>query len=324
MYKLLSLFLAGLLLAACRKDDLIDCYPTTTSGPIPSSSISNLSLAEFSRRNGAPVQTFNVVLSAQAQTVTTTSGATITLPANGFLLPNGTAASGAAVLKLREIYTVPDMVLANMPTNQPGRPGDLLISGGEFNIQIYSNSQRLMLAPGSAVSVQSPIPANQDTTRQYVWRRPAALTSAPFDTTGWVRVGQQQWVQLLPGFYRATLAFDSLGWCNIDQYWQLYPNSTQMTLKVNTPANPYYDTRVYIRPLNFNGLGRLYPVNTTNGTQWSIPMPLSSEVVVAVLQSRNGQLYYGTQRLVVQANSVVTPTLAPVSEAEAVQLIRQL
>jgi len=322
MYKLLSLFLAGLLLASCRKDDLIECYPTTTGVTVPASSASNLSLAEFSRRNGVPMQTFNVVLGAQAQTVTTTGGATITLPANGFLLPNGAAASGAAVLKLREIYTVPDMVLTNMPTNQPGRPGDLLISGGEFNIQVYSNSQRLRLAAGSALTMQSPIPTSQDTTRQYVWRRPAPLTSAPFDTTGWTRVSQQQ-VQQLPGFYRATLAFDSLGWCNIDQYWQRYSSNSRTSLLVNTPANGLSDTRVFLRPVGFNGLGRLYPTNSS-GSQWTQSMPPGSEVVVAVLQSIGGQLYYGTQRLVVQANATVTPTLTPVSEATAVQLIRQL
>lgn len=322
MHKLLSLFLAGLLLASCRKDDLIDCYPAATSVTVPASSVSNLSLAEFSRRNGAAVQTFSVVLGAQAQTVTSAGGATITLPASGFLPPNGTAASGAAVLKLREIYTVPDMVLTNMPTNQSGRPGELLISGGEFNIQVYSNSQRLQLAPSSAVTVQSPIPANQDTTRQYVWRRPAPPTSAPFDTTGWRRVSQQQ-VQQLPGFYRATLAFDSLGWCNIDQYWQRYSNSSRTSLLVNTSANGLSDTRVFLRPVGFNGLGRLYPANSS-GSQWAQSMPLGSEVVVAVLQSIGGQLYYGTQRLVVQANTTVTPRLTPASEADAVRLIRQL
>jgi hypothetical protein len=321
MYKLLSLFLAGLLLASCRKDDLIDCYPAATSVTVPASSVSNLSLAEFSRRNGAPVQTFNVVLSAQAQTVTTTGGAIITLPANGFLLPNGTAASGPAVLKLREIYTVPDMVLANMPTNESGRSGSLLISGGEFNIQLYSNSQRLQLAAGSVLTVQSPIPANQDTTRQYVWRRPTP-SATPFDTTGWVQVSQQK-VQQLPGFYRATLPFDSLGWCNIDQYWQRYLTNGRATVTVNTPANTLTNTRVFLRPIGFNGLSRLYPDNA-NGTQWVQYVPLGSEVVVAVLQSVNGQLYYGTQRLVVQANSVVTPTLTPVNESAGVQLIWQL
>lgn len=318
----LLLGLGGLLLSAgCRKDDVVTCAPTAATTPIPANAISNLSLAEFSRRNGAAVQTFSVVLGAQAQTVTSAGGATITLPANGFLLPGGTLASGAAQVKLREIYTVPDMVLTNMPTNQLGRWGDMLISGGEFNIQIYRSSQRLPLAAGSAVTVQSPIPAGQDTTRQYVWRRPMPLTAA-FDTTGWLRVSQPP-VQQLPGFYRATLAFDSLGWCNIDQYWQRYLSSSRTIITVVTPANDLPNTRVFLRPVGFNGLSRLYSTNS-NGTQWAQTMPLGSDVVVAVLQSIGGQLYYGTQRLLVQANSVVTPVLTPVSEATAVQLIRQL
>ena len=85
--------LAGLLLAAgCRKDDVVDCAPT-----------SNLTLKEFTLRNGAPVQTFTLLVGPTAtyQSFTTSGGAVITFVGNSFILPNGNPATGTAQVRVR-------------------------------------------------------------------------------------------------------------------------------------------------------------------------------------------------------------------------------
>jgi hypothetical protein len=308
---LILLGAAGLLFTAgCRKDDIVDCAP----------SVSNLSLADFARRNAAPAQVFPLVLgpTIAPQVITTSGGAKLDFPATSFLLPNGTPATGTAQVRIREIYTVPDMVLANMPTTIQSR-GNMLVSGGEFNIQVWQNSTRLRLAPSQTVALQSPIPAAQDTTRQYVWQQ-EATTSTGTDSTGWQLVSAPQ-VQTLPGFYRATLPLDSIGWWNIDQFWHAYSTASRALITVKTTATAVGETRVYLRPVGFNGLASLWP---SAPTDWRQTMPAGADMVAVVLQSINGQLYYGTQRVTISNGLVITPVVSAVSEAEAVRLIRQL
>jgi len=303
---LLLLGAAGLLLAAgCRKNDSYD-----PSQP----------LADFARRNSVASQAFTLPL-GQDQTIKTAAGATLTFPANGFLLPTGQVATGTAQVRVREIYSVPDMVLADMPTNMAWR-GNMLISGGEFNIQVWQGATRLRLGSGLAVVTQSPIPAAQDTTRQYVWEKPTNFVA--LDSTGWLQNNFER-VRSLPGLYRTLLPLDSIGWWNIDQFWGAYATSARTPVTVKTTATAPGETHVYLRPVGFNGLARLWPATAANLiTDWQTVMPGGTEMIAVVLQSINGQLYYGTQHVTIRSGLVVSPVMAAVSETEAVRLIRQL
>ena len=319
--------LAGLLLAAgCRKDDVVDCAPT----PIDI-------LDGLAQRNGAPVQTFTVplgIIGTIPQVVVTSGGAGITIPTTSFLLPTGTMATGAAQVRVREIYSVSDMVLSNMPTTQGGSRR-LLISGGEFSIQVWQNGVRLRLAPGARVVVRSPVPAGAAGGLQKLWQQPA--TRLLGDSAGWVPP-----TPIAPsGFpspsdtiritgttpvYQTPIPLDSVSWWNIDRLWSLYQTAPVGTVTVQVPAIPAGSTgstRVFLRATGLNGLARLYPT-TTAQTSWSAAMPTGASMVAVVLQSINGQLYFGTQSLTTQSGLVVTPTLTAVSEADAVRLIKQL
>lgn len=303
----LLLGLAGLLLSAgCRKDDVVDCVPATSTS----------SLKDFSRRNGATTQLFTIDL-GQTQSLTTRGGAVLTFPANSFRTPSNSLATGTGQVRVREIYSVADMVLSNMPTSMT-RYGTMLVSGGEFNIQVWG-AQRLQMQAGSSMTLQSPIPPAQDTTQQYIWNQTAAVLVT--DTAGWQWSGLR--AQSLPGLYRALIPLDSIGWWNIDQFWHLYRTAAIGQITVTTPANPRNETHVYLRPVGFNGLARLAP-DYGAGISWTGTMPVGADMIAVVLQSVNGQLYYGTQRVTIQNNLVIFPALTAVSEAEAVRLIRQL
>jgi hypothetical protein len=309
---LILLGAAGLLFTAgCRKDDIVNCAP----------SVSNLSLADFARRNAAPTQVFPLVLgpTIAPQVITTSGGAKLDFPATSFLLPNGTPATGTAQVRIREIYTVPDMVLANMPTGI-WRRGNMLVSGGEFNIQVWQNTTRLRLAPGQVVTLQSPTPAAQDTTRQLVWQQPATLLRT--DSAGWQPTNAPR-VQTLPGVYRAALPLDSIGWWNLDQFWHAYNSAGVVPVTVKTTATTAAETRVYLRPVGYNGLLQLWARNPVD-TDWLGYVPTGADMIAVVLQSVNGQLYYGTQRVTISTGLVINPVVTAVSEAEAVRLIRQL
>ncbi|MGI4871309.1 MAG: hypothetical protein ACRYFX_09035 [Janthinobacterium lividum] len=315
---LLLLGVVGLLSAAgCRKDDVVACAPAT----------SNLSLEDFTRRNGAPVQTFTLVLGPTLvkQVFTTSGGAMLTVPPVSFLLPNGTAATGTAQLRVREIYSVPDMVLSNKPT-QLGGSRKLLISGGEFSIQVWQNTTRLRLAPGSArVLVESPIPAGASSGKQLLWQQPASRLVG--DSAGWVPAPTRtDTIRTTPVGYSTPITLDSVSWWNIDQLWHLNQTAPLGTLTVQTPAIPVFSTgstSVFVRTVGLNGLGYLYSTNATK-TSWTASLPTGASMKVVVLQSIDGQLYFGTQAITTQSTLSITPPLTAVSEADAVRLIKQL
>lgn len=295
-------------MAGCRPDDRLDCAPA--SRPV--------SVADFAGHYSAPTQTFALDL-GQRQTIRGSGGATLDFPAHSFELANGSLATGTAQVRLREIYAVPGMVLADIPTTT-GASGQLLVSGGEFQIQVWQNATRLRFRPGPTtptVALQSPVPAGQDTTGQQLWQR--RIVSASVDSSGWYPAAPAG-VQAASGTYRAALALDSVSWWSIGRPW--LPGQPTVQVEVNTPASG--DTRVYLRPVGYNALVRLTAVSGAAGARWQASVPPGADLLAVVLQAVNGQLFYGTQRVTTAPNLVITPPLAAVTEAEAARRIGQL
>ncbi len=320
----LLLGVAGLLLAAsCRKDDLVDCAPTPVSA-----------LDGFTQRNGVPVQTFTVplgIIGTIPQVITTSGGAAISIPTTSFLLPNGSMATGNAQVRVREIYSVADMIFSNMPTTRGGSR-KLLISGGEFSIQLWQNGVRLRLASNSRVMVRSAVPTGAAAGQQYLWQLP--YTRMLGDSAGWIpptplpgAPSGSDTIRTIgnPPIYQTTIPLDSISWWNIDRLWSLYQSAPQGTVTVQFPAVPASSTgstRIFLRPVGLNGLISPY-INPTQ-VSWSGQLPTGASMKAAVLQSINGQLYFGSQAFTTQPNSIVAPSLTAVSEADAVRLIKQL
>ena len=220
-----------------------------------------------------------------------------------------------------------------MPTQVAGTR-QLLVSGGEFSIQVWQNGTRLRLAAGaSRILIDSPIPTGAASGQQLLWQQLA--TSTP-DSAAWSRPASLDTVRTVRNVnnptspsafdYNASIPLDSISWWNIDQLWHLYQTNPVGTVTVQVPAIPTSSagsTQVFLRSVGLNGLARLYSSNAAR-TSWSASMPTGANMKVAVLQSIGGQLYFGTQSITTQSGLVVTPTLTAVSEADAVRLIRQL
>lgn len=317
------------LLAACRKDDLIVvCDPAATN-----------TIADI--RAAAPaVQRFTFNL-AQAQSFRTSGGATLAFGPSAYILPNGNVATGQAELRVREIYAVPDMVLADMPTTaQSSR--QMLVSGGEFNIQVWQGSTRLRMAARSVAtssptfSLTSPVPtAGLDNTQMALWLKPASPFAGTLqDSTGWQLFTTPNpaspigvnftYINATAGYYPVSFPLDSISNWNIDQLWRAYQGTGNGQIGIEVPnSSTATTTRAYFRPVGYNGLARCYS-SSISATRWSSLMPYGADVIAVVLQERNGQLYYGTQRFNTAANLVVTPTLQALSAADIIQRIRQL
>ncbi|MDB5267886.1 MAG: hypothetical protein JWP58_926 [Hymenobacter sp.] len=321
------------LLAACRKDDVVVCDPA----------VAPATFADL--RAAAPaIQTFAFDLN-KAQSFRTKGGATLAFNANVYLLPNRQLATGQAQLRVREIYSVPDMVLANLPTTAASSR-QMLISGGEFDIQVWQGSTRLRMYPGwssggagrQVLTLTSPVPpAGLDTTPMMLWNQPTAAPNVAgtiSDSSAWQlqtdSTGRATPVtitttsQSTASYYNASLPLDSLSRWNIDQLWHAYSANGAGQIGVVVPfTSTTTGTRVYFRPVGYNGLARSY-ASSAAPTSWSSYLPYGADVIAIVLQERDGLLYFGTQRLTTAAGVVVTPTLEALSAAEIVQRIRQL
>jgi hypothetical protein len=212
------------------------------------------------------------------------------------------------------------MVLSDMPTTTPTQ--ELLLSGGEFSVQLWYRLSRVRVQGTGMPALQSPMPNPQDLSPQLLWQQPFTQGSL----LGWQTsaVAPYPAVQIQPPFYRTTLPLDSLSWWNIDRAWPAYAGAALTPTVVEVPtASALGDTRVYLRPVGANGLARLSAIGSTY-TQWQATMPLGAAMQAIVLQSLNGQLYFGTQVFTVQSGVVIKPPLTAVSEAAAVALIQQL
>ena len=337
---------AGLLLAAgCRTDDEVVCAPA--AGPA--------ALAEFSRRNMPAEQVFNLPDVGQLQTVRTAGGATLTIPANSLLVAStGAVATGAAQLRFREIYEVPDMILADLPTqtrgvlNGPLPSAQPLQSGGEFQIQLWQGRRRLVSNNGPATGPAQvpgrivltsirPARANQGVQARW-WTQPLLPPpTAPSvtDTAGWRSDGSVR-VDTIPGVgganatYRAGFLLDSLSWHNVDWLWPDSLNLPVAAVRVIVPGSAdqgasVYATRVYLFPARNNVLLR---VGLGAGlADWQLGnLPATLTYTAVVLQATPaGQLRFATQRFTL-APTGTTLTITPTerSEADIVRLIRQL
>lgn len=309
---------AGLLLACSKQDDLLLVGLPDNAGAV-------YLYKEFSRRNSPPEQAFALTL-AQPQTVVTSGGARIEVPANAFLLPDGTGATGQAQLRVRELYTAPDMLLADMPTGDLS--GTKLVSGGEFKLQVWQNGTRLRLRPNESVVLASPLPNRSGLgidSAMTAWR-----LQLPAFT--WANTGISAVTALSAGqaFYRTRLPLDSLSWWNVDRLWSPSPSATRTDAKFtfDTDGASSTFTRSWVLPTGANAVFPTYLSSTTPGAPTNLlllpAVPVGSRLTAVVLQVRFDGLYYGSIEADAQAGQVPHIALSKLPEAEILRRIRLL
>ena len=315
-----------LLASSCRQADLVIYTPTAQS------------LAAANAPFAPAVQTFSVKL-GQAQTLRTSGGATIAFKANSLVLPTNVLATGSATLRVRELRSVGDMLLAGLHTNLPYSSNALLVSAGVYNVQAWQGSTRLRWSsqfagpassPASFTTLSTPVPgAGLDTTRMYLWALPLApnaVANPVADSGGWRRAvqgGPNGSGSILPsgGFYTVNFPLDTISWLNFDQYWRPANNANWTTAQVRVPAGAA-ETRVYLRPAGYTSLSRTFA--TADPTLWHNHLPEGTDTQVIVEQLRDGHLYFGAARYIWHQNAIYAPALQPHTAAEIAQLVQLL
>ncbi len=94
-----------------------------------------------------------LVNTKQNDTIVGSKGATIYIPANSFILPNGSAPNGEVEITLMEYKTNADAILNNLSTICNGK---ILESGGMLNITASFEGEKLKIKDGKALKVEMP------------------------------------------------------------------------------------------------------------------------------------------------------------------------
>ncbi|GAB5416657.1 MAG: hypothetical protein Crog4KO_21460 [Crocinitomicaceae bacterium] len=283
------MILAGALVAST----LISCKKETISPePQTPSSEQYSSLDEYLNTKAVAPQTF----SFQAQDGTTFTGANgtvVTIPANALIDASGTPISGSVNGSLEEVFSNGEIMFSRIFPRAAG--GNVLNSGGEFNLEITQNGNQLRVANGQMIQVELPAQA-EDLNMQLFFADAAELDSA---NIGWGNPVDS--IQSASGFTFSSvdqtysLDLDSMGWCNIDAFmWTVQYFDIDFTLSgvngldnSNTTAFAVFKDANGVWPMGESIWGSINNNIIAETHLADVPMNV---VVISVV---NGQLYYG-------------------------------
>lgn len=289
---LIALFMVTVLLA-CKKDK------GNEDGKLTSSEF----LAKFS----VPTQKFNGTGGA-AFSITGAKGMKFDFPANAFIDASGNPVAGNVVVSLKEVLSKRDIVLSGKVTQSNGQ---LLISGGQFQILASQNGQSLRLNPAVAVAVKVPTTFNTDPMDLFVW-----MQNGVSDST-WV-LDQKARVATSANFYQFNLP--SFGWVNCDYFYSNPNPKTTITASpvyVGTPPS-IKDQRAYMVFSDLKtvaGLPFVLAINKHQSYENSMPIGLKGKLII-LSTDINDVIYFGHTDFTVSANLHLNVAVAPATAAQ--------
>jgi len=341
-------FVAAISVVACKKSD--------TPAPQQNNNADGQVMAAFRKEHGPAFESFTVDAAAGA-VLTSSSGATYTIPAGAFQTKAGAAVTGSVTVSVKEVNSAADMILSDKPTLT--RDGKMLISYGEFFIKAAQGNQDLQLKKDSGIKVA--VRAKPNGAQEIpMWSGDSTITTT---LSGYnylnvaVSISVQTpvrsgilWDQLSTNGYaffngsNGTLNFtiDSLvQWRNCDAIVSNSdPKTTVLgyfTSHYNTATQQDYmgdqPTILYFKPHNQNTLIKLYDVilNAPAGYQgfysYQNSMPIGLQGTFLAMSTINGKFYADMKDVTIAAptgsNNYTTFTFDPqeVSESTMVSMI---
>ena len=276
-------------LASCKKDK-------------DSSSPQGLNLADFNSKFSVKAQSFNGV-AGTAFSITGTKGIKIDFPTNAFLDANGNPVMGNVKLTLKEVLSKRDILLSGKMTESNGQ---ILITGGEFQILASLNGQPLKLNPAADVITKVPTTLSTDPMNLFEFLPTAAVS----DST-WV-LNQKARVATAASYYQFSLP--NFGWVNCD-YFYSNPNP-----KTTLTASPTYvgvspsikDQKAYLIFDNINSvIGLPYQVSIGKHQSYlnSMPIGLNGKLII-ISVGMDDKIYFGATNFTVSANLHINVPMA--------------
>jgi len=304
--------------AACKKEN-----PTPQPDPQIPSTESFSSLQEYLGTKTVNAQTF----SFQAENGTTFTGAKgtiVNIPANALIDAMGNPVTGTVSASLTEVFSNSDIMFSRIFPRAAN--GNVLNSGGEFNLEITQNGNQLRVADGQFVQVELPAQA-EDPGMLLFFADEAELDSA---NVGWGNPVDS--VSSMSGFTfnsaddTYSLDLDSMGWCNIDafmwsvQYFDIDFNLTGVNGldNSNTTAFAVFKGENGVWPMGEDNWGTISGNVISETHLADVPMNV---VVISVI---GGQLYYGLLDVTPQQGMNYDIAMTPTTSAELDAIILAL
>lgn len=308
--KIGQLFLLGLLVASCSKNDDGD-----SPDYVPSAS----AFAAL-REEAIDTQTFTFNAEDGATTFTTAKGVQFTINGN-CLTQNGNPVTGQVVVEYAEFFDPGTMLVTNKPTMGRLPNGDLslLISGGEFYINATKNGQQLAISCPMQVIIPVNLTGGADTGM--------SLWDGTVDEDGNLEWDEQDRANGANGVFvegpNYYAYFSNFGWTNVDRFY----NDPRPKTTILAEAPSGYDFENSAIYLHYDGEGSsLAKLDTFNPAtnQFSehygqIPVGLQCHVIFVT--EDNGQWRYAIKSVTIAANDVYVFTLAETIVGTEAQLI---
>ncbi|WDO13558.1 hypothetical protein MH928_02380 [Flavobacterium sp. WW92] len=308
--KIGQLFLLGILVASCSKNDDGD-----SPDYVPSAS----AFAAL-REEALDTQTFTFNAEDGATTFTTANGVQFTINGN-CLTQNGNPITGQVVVEYAELFNPGTMLVTNKPTmgRMPNGDMSLLISGGEFYINATKNGQQLAISCPMQVIIPANLTGGADTGM--------SLWDGTIDEDGNLEWDEQDRANGENGVFvegpNYYAYFSSFGWTNVDRFYSDPRPKTTILAEAPTGYN-FENSAIY---LHYDGEGSsLAKLDTFNPTtnQFSEhygQIPVGLECHVIFVTEDNSQWRYAIKSVTIAANDVYVFTLAETTVGTEAQLI---
>lgn len=308
---ILTLSVLTLLIASCKKEEPQD-LPTPWTSEMSSF---------FEDANQNAIQTFNFN-AAFSQELNGSNGTRIHVPANAFVnSADGSSITGNVNLELTEVLDVSEMVRLNKPTTSNDQ---VLVSGGQLEINVFQNENKLKLASGKSLTVDVPTSSFDPNMELFTG------TENSDGTVGWNSADNDPQqnnsvtsTQDSIGIY-TTFVYEKtdLGWINLDYFINVPVTDIKATLSGTASVYTYPNTFCFAVFPDYNSIAAMGFIED-NVCRFQNAI-LDGNLVIVALSELNGDLYSGHVSTTVSENMNAPISMSQTTEAEIHLLIDSL
>jgi hypothetical protein len=262
-----------------------------------------------------------LITAGQDKLVQGQKGTKVYLLSNTFLKRNGdVVTSGSVTIKLQEMLTGPDMILANRTTTSNGA---LLQSGGQILLKAYQDGEELFVNPDAKPQVL--IPTNNPEPMNLYYGSLIPNDTTVGDTAiNWniddnpVQVVQDSFI--VPDYY--AFVIDTFTYLNCDYFAN---SGLRTNVTVNVPPT-YVDsnTVVFLYFPAINSVLRIYNFGSGANSfrEMGDVLPIGYSAKVVVISQNGTQYYYDIVPITISANITVStnPSSATLSDIKTALL----
>ena len=279
-------------LVACKKDGV--------------QNTSKLDLSTFNAKFSVPTQSFNGV-AGTAFSITGAKGIQLDFPTNAFLDASGNAVTGSIKLTLKEVLSKRDILLSGKMTSASGQ---VLVSGGEFQILAFQNGQALKLNPAADVKAKVPTTLSSEPMDLFEFKGTTVSDST------WM-FNQKARITTTPTYYQFSLP--GFGWLNCDYFYSSpSPKTTITASPVYAGASPSIkEQRAYLLFDNINsviGLPFEASINKHQSYLNSIPLGMTGKLVI-ISVGMDDTIYFGYSSFTVTNGLHINVAVAAANQA---------